>query len=75
MSGKKREVQREDGWIRGQKTWRWLELGRETKLTESYEEDFRAVATSNREMPEEKDSEPVLIEKRITVSISLKLRI
>ena len=34
--------------------WRWLDQGRETKLTEPYGEDFRAVATPNREKPKKK---------------------
>ena len=38
------------------KTWRRLEQGRETKLIESYGEDFRAVATPNREKPTEEES-------------------
>ena len=55
ISGKREEGQREDGWIWSEKSWRWLEQGRETKLTESYGEDFRAVATPNREKPKEED--------------------
>ena len=49
------EGQREDGWIWRGKTWRWLEQGRETKLTESYGEDFRTVATPNRKKRKEKE--------------------
>ena len=55
IPGKREEGQREDGWISSEKFWRWLEQGRETKLTESYGEDFRAVATPNREKPKEED--------------------
>ena len=55
IPSKREEGQREHGWIWSEKSWRWLEQGRETKLTQSYEEDFRTVATSNREKPKEKD--------------------
>ena len=55
IPGKREEGQREGGWIWSEKSWRWLEQGRETKLTEFYGEDFRAVATPNKEKPKNED--------------------
>ena len=53
IPGKSEEGLKEDGWIWSEKSWRWLKQGRETKLTQSYGEDFRAVATPNSKTPKE----------------------
>ena len=55
LPGKREKGQREDGWIWSEKSWRWLKQGRETKLTESFGEDFRAVTTPKRKKPKEED--------------------
>ena len=53
----KEEDQGEGGWIWREKTWKELELRRETKSIGSNGKYFRAVATPNREKPKEEEED------------------
>ena len=53
----KEEGQGEGGWIWQEKTWKGLELRKETKSTGRSGKYFRAVATPNREKPKEEEEE------------------
>ena len=53
---RKEEGQGEGGWVWREKTWKGLELRRETKSIGSNGKYFRAVATPNKEKPKEGDN-------------------
>ena len=55
MEGKE-EGQGEDGWIWQEKTWKGLELRKETKSIRRNAKYFRAVVTPNREKPKEEEA-------------------
>ena len=54
---RKREGQEESRWIWQEKTWKELELRKETKSTGSSGKKFCAVATLNKEKPKEEIEE------------------
>ena len=56
----KEEGQGEGGWIWQEKTWKGLELRKETKSIGSNGKYFRAVATPNMEKPKEEEEEDKL---------------
>ena len=58
----KEEGQGEGGWIWQEKTWKGLELRKETKSTGRSGKYFRAVATPNREKPKEEEEEEVVMQ-------------
>ena len=57
----KKEGQRKDGWTWRGKTWKELELRRETKSIGSNGKYFRTVATPNREKTKKEEEENTFI--------------
>ena len=55
----KEEGQGEGGWMWQEKTWKGLEVRKETKSIGTNGKYFRAVATPNREKPKEEEEEEV----------------